>query len=205
VTENEAECRVAFSEEFLQVIRHAKETNFEHSLTGDGSWFYIPSISMIWIGPHQGPLFRLEKHRKFRPKGLVSIIWSISGVHSLLALSAGMRYDAEFFCAFVLLEIKSNLCDGKHRNTLRCVCLHLGNALAHNTRQSRQEIARTKVSRVVRPAYSRDAAPSNFFMFGHLKGEMAGFSANSLADSLSEIRRIFQDISKESLAAVYDE
>jgi hypothetical protein len=26
---NEAQCRITFSEEFLQVVRHAKETNFE--------------------------------------------------------------------------------------------------------------------------------------------------------------------------------
>jgi hypothetical protein len=57
----------------------------------------------------------------------------------------------------------------------------------------------------VHPAYSRDAAPSDFFLFGYLKGEMAGFTANSLSDILSEIRRIFHEISKETLVAVYDE
>jgi hypothetical protein len=34
---------------------------------------------------------------------------------------------------------------------------------------------------------------------------MAGFTANSPADILSEIRRIFQEIPKETLIAVYDE
>jgi hypothetical protein len=42
-------------------------------------------------------------------------------------------------------------------------------------------------------------------LFGYLKGEMAGFTANSGADILSEIRRIFQKISKETLVTVYDE
>jgi hypothetical protein len=37
MTDNEAQCRVTFSEEFLQVVCHAKETNFEHLLTGDES------------------------------------------------------------------------------------------------------------------------------------------------------------------------
>jgi hypothetical protein len=58
---------------------------------------------------------------------------------------------------------------------------------------------------VVYPAYSADAAPSDFFLFGYLKGEMAGFSANSPAGILSEIRWIFQETSKETLMAVYDE
>jgi hypothetical protein len=34
---------------------------------------------------------------------------------------------------------------------------------------------------------------------------MVGFTANSPADILSEIRRIFQEMSKETLVAVYDE
>jgi hypothetical protein len=40
LTENEAQGRVIFSKELLQVLCHAKETNFEHLLTGDESWFY---------------------------------------------------------------------------------------------------------------------------------------------------------------------
>jgi hypothetical protein len=42
-------------------------------------------------------------------------------------------------------------------------------------------------------------------VFGDLKGEMPGFTANSRADILSEINRIFQEISKETFVAVYDE
>jgi hypothetical protein len=38
----------------------------------------------------------------------------------------------------------------------------------------------------------------------HLKGNMAGFTASSSANILSEIRRFFQELSKEISAAVYD-
>jgi hypothetical protein len=47
--------------------------------------------------------------------------------------------------------------------------------------------------------------PANFFLFCHLKGEMAGFTANSSAGILSEIRRIFQEIPKDTFVTVYDE
>jgi hypothetical protein len=40
MTENEAQSRVTFSKELLRVVRHAKETNFEHLVTGNESWFY---------------------------------------------------------------------------------------------------------------------------------------------------------------------
>jgi hypothetical protein len=38
ITENEGQGRVIFSKKVLQVVRHAKETNFEHLLAGDESW-----------------------------------------------------------------------------------------------------------------------------------------------------------------------
>jgi hypothetical protein len=42
-------------------------------------------------------------------------------------------------------------------------------------------------------------------LFDYLKSEMAGFTVNSSADILSEIHRIFQEISKQTLVAVYEE
>jgi hypothetical protein len=116
-----------------------------------------------------------------------------------------MRYDAEFFCVSVLPDIGRNFCDGKHRKTLRCVYFHLDNAPAHNAKRPRQEIARTKATMVVHPADSPppDAALSDFFLFDSLEGEMEGFTANSPTHILSEIWRIFQSISKETLLAVY--
>jgi hypothetical protein len=136
---------------------------------------------------------------------LVSIIWSTSGIHTLLALRAGMRDDGEFFCAFGLADIEKNLCDGKHRKMLRGAYIHLDYAPAHKANRSRQEIARTKATRVVYPSHSPDAAPNDFFSFGDLKGEMPGFTANSPADILSEIHQIFQEISKKTFVAVHDE
>jgi hypothetical protein len=46
----------------------------------------------------------------------------------------------------------------------------------------------------VHPAFSPDHPTSDFFLFGFLKGEMVGFTANSPAEFLSEIRRIIREI-----------
>jgi hypothetical protein len=135
----------------------------------------------------------------------ISIIWSTSGIHSVLALPARTPCEAGFFYASVLPDIERNLRDGRPKKALPRVYLHLDNAPAHNAKRPRQEIARTKATRVVNPAYLPDTAPNDFFLFGYLKGKIAGFTANSSADILFEIRRIFQAILKETLVAAYDE
>jgi hypothetical protein len=42
-------------------------------------------------------------------------------------------------------------------------------------------------------------------LLGCLKGEIAGFTANSPADILSEVHWVFQETSKENLMAMYNE
>jgi hypothetical protein len=58
---------------------------------------------------------------------------------------------------------------------------------------------------VAHPVYSPDDAPNNIFLFGHLKREIAGFTARSPEEILSEIRRIFETIPREILTALYNE
>jgi hypothetical protein len=89
MTENDAHCRVTFSEELLQVVRHVKETNFEHLSTGNESWFYSEySHDSAW-NPSRVSL-PIRKAQKIQTKCLVSMIWSTSDIHSRFALPAGI-------------------------------------------------------------------------------------------------------------------
>jgi hypothetical protein len=105
----------------------------------------------------------------------------------------------------ILFRLQRNLCDGKRRKMFRGIYLHLDMASVYNAKRSRQEITRTKANRVVHPSYSPDGAPSDLFLFGHLKSEMARFTAGSAEDILSVIPRIFERIPKEIPTAVYNE
>jgi hypothetical protein len=206
MTENEAQCRVTFSEELSQVVRHAKETNFEHLLGGDELWFYYKyRYDSAWA-PSRA-IFRFGKHRKFRRK--------MPGSHYLVdvkhpqspcfACRDAVQCGVLLCICSALPDIERSLCDGKRREALRGVYLHLNDTPIHSAKRSQKEIARTKATRDVHLDYSPDATSNHFFLFGYLKGEMGGFTVNSPANILSEIRWIFQKISKETLAAVYDE
>jgi hypothetical protein len=117
VTENEAQSRTAFGEDFLQFVRHARETNFDNILTGDESWFdFWYSSDSAW-GYREIP-FRLEHQRKVRAKNAWRPKSGRRLVSSLLALLARVRYNTEFCCTSGLRDIKRSLCDGKLRKAL---------------------------------------------------------------------------------------
>jgi hypothetical protein len=77
-------------------MRHAKETNFKHVLTGHETWFYYEYPHDSAWAPLRATLPTRTSKKIQAKKCLISIIWPTSGIHSLLALPAGVQYDAEF-------------------------------------------------------------------------------------------------------------
>jgi hypothetical protein len=108
-----------------------------------------------------------------------------------------MRSDAEFFGASVLLDIERNLRDGKRRKTARSAYLQIDNAPAHTPNGRGKKLPE--------PKSPGSCIRLIFLMFGHLKGEMAGFIASSAAAILSEIGPILQNISKDKFVTMCDE
>jgi hypothetical protein len=127
-----------------------------------------------------------------------------SSLSSCIACWRAAPYVAEFFCPFVLPDLKKTLYEGTRRKTLRGIYLHHDMTRGPNAKWPQREIARTKATNVVHPVASPAVAPGAFFLFGDLKCEIAGVTASSPEDIFSEIHRIFAEVSKETLAALYN-
>ena len=138
-----------------------------------------------------------------KKKSLISVFWSPEGLHSLVALPPDATYDSTFFCQSILPNIKTGLCTGRRRRTLRGIILHMDNARPLNSKISRDAIEATKAKRVEHPPYSPDLAPSDFFLFGALKVKLSGSSFSTEQDLISLIRQKFQEISKQVLVRAY--
>jgi hypothetical protein len=53
------------------------------------------------------------------------------------------------------------------------------------------------------PPYSPDLAPSDVFLFGHVKGILMGYRAETLSELLLCIRVVLAEIPRETLNAVF--
>jgi hypothetical protein len=51
--------------------------------------------------------------------------------------------------------------------------------------------------------YSPDSAPSDFFLFGYVKGKLMGYRAETPSELLVRIRVILAEIPRETLNAVF--
>jgi hypothetical protein len=83
--------------------------------------------------------------------------------------------------------------------------VHAENGRPHIAKKVTEFIAGNDVKRVPHPPYSPDLAPCDFYLFGHIKGGLAGASFEELDQLLHTIDTIFQFIEKASLKRVFQE
>jgi hypothetical protein len=115
-------------------------------------------------------------------KRKISVIWSISGIESPLALTKRMKYkyNSQYFCQYAIPDIKENISSSSRRTTLKLLLLHLENASAHNSRLSSEKIESATAQRVAHRPCCPDGAPSDFFLYASLNGKLREtlFTAN---------------------------
>jgi hypothetical protein len=156
----------------------AKQRNLGNFLTGDESWFFWRILILVHYGVWAA--FRDDIPETLMTeidteKFMISIIWSISGIHSLLPLTKAMKYkcNSSSFCQHIIPDIQHNICASSHRETLNDILRPFDNVPAQNLRLYSDKIESAKAERVSHLPYSPDAAPRDFF-FGYLKGKLRG-------------------------------
>jgi histone-lysine N-methyltransferase SETMAR len=133
---------------------------------------------------------------------MISIIWSISGIQSGLALTKGMKYNSEHFCRHVIPDIRQNIYSSSRIKTLKDILLHLDNAPVHNSRLSSEKIESTNPQRMPHPPYGPDRVPSDFFLFSYLRETLRRRSFSTSDDLIFAIRPIFSEIPEMGLKDV---
>jgi transposase len=195
--------RVTYSRALLEQLTEAQQDDFQHVVTGDESWFFLfyPRES-AWVESR----FDLPERTKAKfdtEKCLISILWSINGIHSLLDVPKGTTYNTAFFCEQVLPSLVGNITSHSRRKTLQNFLIHLDNARPHNSGLSRECLEATKAKRMPHPAYSPDLAPSDFFLFGYVKGKLTDYQCETRDELKAAISEIFGGIGKETLHRVF--
>jgi hypothetical protein len=123
--------RVTLSHELLAVLETSHPTGFQNIITGDESWFflYYPRSS-IWAHSREEVPERLSQKIDWE-KCLVSILWSVTGIRSLVDVPRGTAYNSAFLCEIIVPSLVDGICSHSRRKSLKGLYLHLDNALPH--------------------------------------------------------------------------
>jgi transposase len=100
-----------------------------------------------------------QRHTIQDPKMMVTSAWNPMGLHSLDAVPKDNTFNVEDYRINILTEF---LPVRPHVDGRRLV-IHAGNARAHTARKYQAFCEENRLRLAVRPAYSPDLAPSDFF------------------------------------------
>jgi hypothetical protein len=194
-----------FSHVLLEVLRREQQNNFDRAIIGDESSFFLdyPHESVWAESADEVPVG--IKQRIDTEKCLISVLWSRNGVQSLVDIPNGESSSSSFFCSVVVPGLVEDIHSASGRRSLKGFYVHLDNARPRNSRQSNDCLQGTKAPWMPQPVYSRDLAPSDFFLFGCLKRQLQGVHLADRATLKSTICRVFSEIDREVLISIFVE
>jgi hypothetical protein len=114
--------RVAMSDQLLEISQHCQATDFVNFLTGDKSWFFLSILMIVHYGVWAASRDEVQETLMTKigiEKCMISIPWSISGIHSLFALNNSMKHSFKHFCQHVIPDIQQNICASSGRKPLK--------------------------------------------------------------------------------------
>ena len=196
--------RVQLSQSLLKVLQEASQSNYQFFMTGDESWFYLTTNHETqWLPLSEKP------SKKIKPtigakKYMLTIFWNTYGFHLVKILPEGIIFNDDYFITEILEPIYQNTARLREESRKKIV-LHFDNARSHISKKVLQYLASHDMERAPQPPYSPDLAPSDFYLFGYIKGLLAGRSFNSAEELLSAVDEILSEISETTLMRVFKE
>ena len=195
--------RAHLCRELIPILERAKKNGYHFILTGDESWFYYTSKNkIVWLpkGAKPGSISRVMSDA---PKVMVTIFWNPHGAHVVDALEPGQSFNAEYFINKILIPI-TNLPDVyKAERQKQRFIVHMDNAPVHKARVTQKFIESSSIYMPRHPPYSPDIAPSDFYLFGKLKGMLRGKAFETTKDLVEWIEDAIYTIPKKELESVF--
>jgi hypothetical protein len=130
----------------------------------------------------------------------------IKGIHSLLGVLKGTACRTAFFIDGAMPSSIRNSTPPSRRKRLKGWrwVIPRDNARPHNSRSALEYIRVSKAERLPHLADSPDLTPSDFLLFGYIKGTMSDYHCESCEDLLNTITAIFSQTNKAMVISVFE-
>ena len=193
------------SMELFQVLQKSKHNSYRNIITGDQSWFiYNYSRKGKWVlADDEAPVY--SKSQIIIEKMMITVIWGVFGTYILDELPEGEHLNSTYFVDHILIPLEEQADAIWPKRKDRKIWLHLDNCAVHNSMYTQKKIQQSSFRRAPHPPYSPDIAPSDFLLFGYVKGQLQGREFKQRGELFEAIYTIIDSISHETRRKVFDE
>jgi transposase len=127
----------------------------------------------------------------------------VGGFDVIDLMTSQRSFDSQYSVANIMVPLVEKVFPKGRNPHARRRHLHLDNCRVRFSKVTEQFIAQNHISRVLQPAYSSDLAPSDFWLFGHLKKSLAGRMFDDPEELLDGVTSFFEEVQRSELHIVF--
>jgi histone-lysine N-methyltransferase SETMAR len=189
--------------ELLPLLERMDRCNFRKIVTGDESWFNFElKQSAKWSTSREDVPQRIRQQIGMR-QFMLRVIWGMDGFHVVDLMISQRSFDFQYFMDNIMVSLVEKVFPKGRNPHARRLHPLLDNCQVQCSRVTEQFIAKNHISRVPQPAYSPDLAPSDFWLFGHLKNSLAGRMFDDPEELLHDITSFLEEVQSSELHIVF--
>jgi histone-lysine N-methyltransferase SETMAR len=130
---------------------------------------------------------------------MVTIVWNPYRFHLVDGLPKGQKFNASYYIDNILQSLFENRSTGPGSGLI----IHADNARSHTAQRILRFCWENRLEIAPHLPYSPDLAPSDFFLFGHVKHALEGDEFPSEEALLAAIHSILSNLTGDTLRAVF--
>jgi histone-lysine N-methyltransferase SETMAR len=134
---------------------------------------------------------------------MLTFIWAVNGFHVVDLRTSQRSFNSEYFVSHVLAPMVAKVFPRGRIPHARRLQFHLDNYRVHFSKASEQFITEGYIGRVPHPPYSPHLAPSDFWLFGHVKTSLIGQAFDEPEQLLEALTEFLSDIQPPEVIAVF--
>jgi hypothetical protein len=104
---------------------------------------------------------------------MLTVFWGIRGVRLINWLPHGASFNGAYFNENILQPMASEFHAREEKKHCLWPLVHMDNARPYMSKRNLGRIEELRFKRVTHPPFGPEIAPSDFFLFGWLKGELS--------------------------------
>jgi histone-lysine N-methyltransferase SETMAR len=190
--------------QMIPYLEAARDDGWRHLVTGDESWFFITStIRRMWsvVRDDVATIPRTDIATK---KFMYTIMWNPSGFHVIDKLPLGAKMNSGHYTANVLQPLYEVFFPRGRKPRAKRLVVHVDNCSVHRSGATEAFMESHEMIRMPHPPYSPDLAPSDFYLFGLVKGKLGHVDVMEEDDLFEALDEILGSIPGEELLRVFE-
>jgi histone-lysine N-methyltransferase SETMAR len=132
-------------------------------------------------------------------KMMVTIVWNPHRFHLVDGFPKGQKFNASYYIDNIL----QLLLEGRSTGPGSGLIIHADNARPHTAQMTLKFCRENRLEIAPHPPYSQDLAPSDFFLFEHVKHALEGDEFPLEETLLAAIHSVLSNLTGDILRAVF--